>query len=72
MPKSSPEGTPAAGKRSRSWALHIRGAVRRTACRVLHNARVHEQRSQPRIETPTMNAELIIIVVSGQFDEPIH
>jgi hypothetical protein len=72
MPKPPSEGAPAAGRGLGSWALYIRGAARRTGCRVLYKVRVHEQVAQPRIEMPTMNAELIIIVVSGQFREPIQ
>jgi hypothetical protein len=72
MPESSPDGTPAGDKGPRSWALHIRVAARRTGCRVLQKVRVHEQGAQPRIEMPTMDAQLIIILVSDQFGESVQ
>jgi hypothetical protein len=72
MFKSSPDGTPADGKGPGSWALHIRGAARRTGCRVLQKVQVHEHEGQPGIEMPTMDAALIIIVVSDQFGEPVQ
>jgi hypothetical protein len=72
MPKSSPEGTPTGDKGPGSWALHIRGAAWRTRCRVLRKERVHELDAQPGIEMPTIAAELIIMVVSDQFGEPLQ
>lgn len=66
MPESSPEATPAGDRRPRSWALNIRATARRTGCRVLQKVRVHDQAAPPRIEMPTVDAKLIIIVVSDQ------
>jgi len=72
MPESAPDSTPAGDKGPGSRALHIRVAARRTGCRVLHKVRVHKQGVQPRTEMPTMAAELIIIVFSDQFGEPVQ
>jgi hypothetical protein len=71
MPQSAPEGTPAGDKGPGSWALHIRGAARRTRCRVLQKVRVHQHSAQAELESPTTAAELIVIVVSNQTGEPV-
>jgi hypothetical protein len=72
MPESSPEGTPAGGRGPESWALQVRSVAHRTGYRVLRKVRAHDRATEPRIEMPTMHAELIIIVASDQFGEPIH
>ena len=72
MPESSPEGTPAGDRGSGSWALHIRAAARRTRCSVLQKVPVHPEAAYPRIEMPTIDAKLIIIVVSDQSGDPVR